>query len=75
MTKISKRLKAIAEFVSKKDSLVDVGCDHGLLSIYLVENECVKRVIASDINQNALNSAIKNIKIRNMNIDTVLSDG
>ncbi len=75
MTKISKRLKAIVEFVDKKDSIVDVGCDHGLLSIYLVENELCKKVIASDINQNALNSAIANIKKRNMNIETILSDG
>lgn len=75
MTKISKRLKAIVEFVDKKDKIVDVGCDHGLLSIYLIENELVSKVIASDINQNALNSAIKNIKLRNLNIETVLSDG
>jgi len=75
VTKISKRLKAIAEFVTKKDSLVDVGCDHGLLSIYLVENKLAKKVIASDINQNALNSAIKNISSRNLDIETILSDG
>lgn len=75
MTKISKRLKAIAEFVSNKDSVVDVGCDHGLLSIYLIENELAKKVIASDINQNALNSAIRNIQKRKLNIETVLSDG
>ena len=41
MTKISNRLKSIVKFVEKKDSVVDVGCDHGLLSIYLVENELV----------------------------------
>lgn len=75
MTKISKRLKAIAEFVSNKDSVVDVGCDHGLLSIYLIENDLAKKVIASDINQNALNSAIRNIQKRKLNIETVLSDG
>lgn len=75
MTNISKRLKAIVEFVDKNDTLVDVGCDHGLLSIYLVENNKVKKVIASDINQNALNSAIKNIQKRKMDIETILSDG
>lgn len=75
MTRISNRLKAIVKFVDKKDSLVDVGCDHGLLSIYLYENKLVKKVIASDINQNALNSAINNINIRKLNIETVLSDG
>ena len=40
MTNISKRLKSIVSFVDKDDSVVDVGCDHGLLSIYLVENKC-----------------------------------
>ena len=75
MTNISKRLKSIVSFVEKNDSLVDVGCDHGLLSIYLVENNLVKRVVASDINKNALNSAIDNISVRDLNIETVLSDG
>ncbi len=75
MNKLSNRLKAIVKFVDKKDSVVDVGCDHGYLSIYLVENKLVKKVIASDINQNALNSAINNIKKSNLDIETVLSDG
>ena len=75
MNKLSNRLKAIVKFVDKKDSIVDVGCDHGYLSIYLVENKLVKKVIASDINQNALNSAINNIKKSNLDIETVLSDG
>ena len=75
MSKLSLRLKAIVKFVEKKDKLVDVGCDHGLLSIYLIENELVSKVIASDINQNALNSAINNIQKRSLNIETVLSDG
>ncbi len=75
MNKLSNRLKAIVKFVDKKDSIVDVGCDHGYLSIYLVENKLVKKVIASDINQNALNSAISNIEKSNLDIETVLSDG
>jgi len=72
---LSKRLKAITNFVSKDDSLVDVGCDHGLLSIYLMENNLVNKVIASDINSNALASAIKNIEKFHLEIPTVLSDG
>ena len=75
MTNISKRLLSVADFISKEDELVDIGCDHGLLSIYLIENNLCKRVIASDINQNALNNAIENINKRNLNIKTVLSDG
>lgn len=75
MTRISNRLKAIVKFVDIKDKIVDVGCDHGLLSIYLYENKLVSKVIASDINKNALNSAISNINKRNLDIETVLSDG
>lgn len=75
MTKISKRLLALTQFVDKKDSIVDVGCDHGLLSIYLVENKLCKSVIASDVNQNALNNAINNISKRKLDIPTFLSDG
>ena len=75
MNKLSNRLKAIVKFVDRKDSVVDVGCDHGYLSIYLKEVIKVKKIIASDINQNALNSAINNIKKSNLDIETVLSDG
>lgn len=75
MSKLSQRLKAIVKFVDKNDKIVDVGCDHGLLSIYLYENKLVNKVIASDINQNALNSAIHNINKRNLDIETILSDG
>lgn len=75
MTKISKRLLAIASFIEKKDSVADIGCDHGLLSIYLKENNLIKTIIASDINQNALNNAIKNIETKNLKIKTILSDG
>ncbi len=75
MTSISKRLKAITSYVAKDDKVVDVGCDHGLLSIYLIENNLVSKVIASDVNENALKNAISNIEKRNLHIKTVLSDG
>lgn len=77
MIKLSKRLQAIADFINKNDKVIDVGCDHGYLSIYLADNIGCKKVIASDVNQNALNSAIKNINNYNLNkkIDIVLSDG
>ncbi len=75
MTKISKRLLTITDFVDKSDSIVDVGCDHGLLSIYIYENKLAKKIIASDINEKALSSAIKNIEKRHLKIMTIVSDG
>ena len=59
---ISKRLKSLAGLVTKDDIVADIGCDHALLDIYLVENNIVPKVLASDINENALNGGIKNIQ-------------
>ena len=75
MIKLSKRLQVLADFVESSDYVVDIGCDHGLLSIYLKENKKCMNIIASDINENALKNAVINIKKRNLNIETVLSDG
>lgn len=78
MTKInlSKRLLAIAKMVNKNSSIIDVGCDHALLDIYLSQNKLIKKSIASDITVGALNQARKNISISNVrNIDVRLADG
>jgi len=77
MIKISARLKSIAEFVDDNSSIVDIGCDHGLLDIYLSQNKKNLKIIASDVNQNALNNAIKNIKKEKLekSIKTILSNG
>ncbi len=61
MIKLSKRLLAIANLVDDNSKVVDIGCDHGLVSIYLAMNKQNISIIASDINQNALDNAIKNI--------------
>ena len=77
MIKISKRLKEIANYVEDNSNIVDIGCDHGILDIYLIQNKKNIKIIASDINQNALNNAIKNIKREKLEnkIKTVLSNG
>jgi tRNA (adenine22-N1)-methyltransferase len=74
---ISLKLKAIAFFIEKDDRVVDIGCDHAYLDIYLSKNNLCKNVIASDINPNALNLAISNIKKNGLNkkIKCILSDG
>ena len=61
MIKLSKRLLAIANLVDDNSKVVDIGCDHGLVSIYLAMTKQNISIIASDINQNALDNAIKNI--------------
>lgn len=71
----SERIKAIASDISDGDIVLDVGCDHGYLSIYLKENNLCKEVYASDISANALEVAKKNIKKAKLNIECFVSDG
>lgn len=71
----SERIKALAQEITKKDTVVDIGCDHGYLSIYLKLNELCKEVYASDISENALNYARKNFEKYNLDIKTYVSDG
>lgn len=71
----SKRLLAIASFIEKNDSVLDLGCDHGYLAIYLKKNNLCKNVIASDISSSALDIAKNNIKKYQVDIKTYLSDG
>ena len=60
--KISRRLKSLAELTDKNDIIADIGCDHALLDIYLVLNNKVDTIYASDINENAVKGGITNIK-------------
>lgn len=71
----SERIKALADDISKNDIVLDVGCDHGYLSIFLKQNNLCKEVYASDVKESALNVAKNNFKKYNLDIDTYLSDG
>lgn len=71
----SERLKLIASLVNTSDIVLDVGCDHGYLSMYLKQNKLCKEVYASDISENALEVARSNFKKNKLNIKTFVSDG
>ncbi len=74
---ISKRLKSLIKYIDDIDNIIDVGCDHALLDIYLVKNKIIDKVIVSDIHENALNAGIENIKNYGLEskIDARLGDG
>ncbi len=71
------RLKAIADLINQVDLVADVGTDHGLLPIYLIQNQIAKKVYASDIAILPLNKAKENIAKYGLNekIYPILSDG
>lgn len=58
---LSIRLVSLAKYVRYNDKIIDIGCDHALLDIYLVKNKLVKKMIVSDIHENALAQGIANI--------------
>ena len=73
--KLSKRLEAIANLVDTK-RVIDVGCDHGYLDIYLtLYKDC--NCIATDISCKAINSCISNINKYHLTnkIETIVTDG
>lgn len=71
---LSKRLHSIADMIPSGSRVIDVGCDHALLSIYL-EKEKKCTCVAADINDNALESARINKKKYNSDIEIILTDG
>ena len=74
---LSLRLSSLTKFVNYNDKIIDIGCDHALLDIFLVKSDLVKSIIASDINVQALNSGIKNIENEGLSgkISARLGDG
>lgn len=74
---LSQRMQMVADMVSKGNVLADIGCDHGFVSIYLLENGICPKVIAMDVNEGPLLRAGEHIKERGLSpyIDVRLSDG
>lgn len=71
----SERIRAIGSDIFEKDIVLEVGCDHGYISMYLKKEKLCKEVYASDLRESALNVARKNFVKHNMKIETFLSDG
>lgn len=74
---LSNRLSAVARMVTRGNRLVDVGCDHGYLPVYLYLNEIVPSAIAMDVRPGPLSRAKEHIREYHLEtyIETRLSDG
>ncbi|MDO4187847.1 MAG: class I SAM-dependent methyltransferase [Lachnospiraceae bacterium] len=77
MVRLSERLQNVADLITPGRNVADVGCDHGYLSIYLMQADIAKTVIASDVRKGPLSKAKENIETYEMEdrIETRLSDG
>ena len=74
---LSPRLKACKEWISPGQRVADIGCDHGYLGISLLKENIVSFVIASDIREKPLESAVRNAERFGVkeNMAFYLSDG
>ena len=57
---LSPRLQVCAGLVAPGDRVADIGCDHGYLSLHLLLSGVASSVIAADINEMPLQSAMRN---------------
>lgn len=77
MQKLSKRLQAVADFVTPGNRAADIGTDHGFLPIYLVQSGRCPSVTAMDLREGPLERAREHIAAAGLenSIQLRLSDG
>ncbi len=74
--RLSKRMQLVADMVREK-SVVDIGCDHAFVSIYLAQKPSMERVIAMDVKAGPVDIAKANVAAYMLSdkIDVRMSDG
>lgn len=74
---LSERLRTVAGMVTVGNVVCDVGCDHGFVPIYLVQQGISPRVVAMDLREGPLCAAREHVAAYGLEgqIATRLSDG
>ena len=74
---LSKRLKMLADMVSEGKRVADVGCDHGYLPIFLMQQGRIPGALAMDVRKGPLKAAREHIASCRLEdyIECRLSDG
>lgn len=72
---LSKRLLAISELVDETGNIMDVGCDHALLDIYLAKTKPKLSIIASDNKLGPMSRAQENVIREKVHVEVKLCDG
>lgn len=74
---ISARMRALTGLVTPGLTMCDIGCDHGFVSIYLVQKGICPKVFAMDVRSGPLSRAQEHIRHYELEdrIETRLSDG
>ena len=74
---LSARMQALADMVTEGNRVCDLGCDHGFLSIYLVQRQISPGVLAMDVGKGPLMRAEEHVRKAELQnyITLRLSDG
>ncbi len=77
MIRLSKRLLCAASFLKGAKVIADVGCDHGLLSLFLLERKLIEKAYLMDIKKGPLLKAGENAERYGLKgkAELILSDG
>ncbi len=77
MVKLPVRLESIANMIPPVSTIADIGTDHGLLPVYLLQTGTTKKAIVSDVNPRPLEKARKTAQLHGMEsaMDFRLGDG
>ena len=77
MIRLSARMEAVAALCEKGGCGADVGCDHGYVSIYLVQNGIFEKMLAMDLREGPLSAARVHTEEEGLaeKIECRLSDG
>ncbi|QEH62046.1 tRNA (adenine22-N1)-methyltransferase [Spiroplasma chinense] len=77
MSFLTPRLFAIANMISDREVVADIGTDHAYLSIYLAKDKRASKIFATDINEKPLAVAKNNIMSFGVadKIELLLADG
>lgn len=74
---LSQRMRTIVKMVPDVNTVADIGCDHGYISIYLAKSGKCRHCIAADVNEGPIESAKLNIEKYNAEdvVEARLSNG
>lgn len=74
---LSERLRTVAGMVTEGNTVCDVGCDHGFVPVYLVQQGISPRVLAMDLRKGPLRAAREHVAAYGLEeqIEIRLSDG